>query len=160
VRLLQIYTVTGHAINNMPSLIKKLSKSVPSLPRIPEPSDSSEDDAILQRLGPDRNRIAWAGENTFSAISPPHNGTSENGGGNARPKSPPRGILRGPATRDQGNIDSRTVNGGVTSRVGQSRQQSSSTTSTRPRYNRTPVRMTVAGEWALKECEVNELKVL
>ncbi|XP_056021249.1 neuron navigator 3-like isoform X2 [Ostrea edulis] len=130
----------------MPSLIKKLSRSVPTLPRIPEPSDSSEDDAILQRLGPDRNRIAWSGENTFSAISPPQNGTSESDG-DMRPKSPPRGILRGPATRDQGSVENRTVNGGVISRIGQS------STPTRPRYNRTPVRMTVAGEWALKECE-------
>ncbi|XP_061172751.1 uncharacterized protein LOC133182058 isoform X2 [Saccostrea echinata] len=136
----------------MPSLIKKLSGRVPSLPRIPEPSDSSEDDIILQRLGPDRNRIAWSGENTFSAIPPTRNGATHNGS-DLGPTSPVRGILRGPERRGQDNtLEGRTVNG-VVSRIGQNRQQSSSNTSTRPRYNRTPVRMTVAGEWALKECE-------
>ncbi|XP_062595526.1 uncharacterized protein LOC134256867 isoform X2 [Saccostrea cucullata] len=136
----------------MPSLIKKLSGRVPSLPRIPEPSDSSEDDIILQRLGPDRNRIAWSGENTFSVIPPTPNGASNNGS-ELGPASPVRGILRGPERRGQGSTsEGRTANGAAVSRIGQNRQ-SSGNTSTRPRYNRTPVRMTVAGEWALKECE-------
>nr|XP_034325839.1 neuron navigator 3 isoform X4 [Crassostrea gigas] len=128
----------------MPSLIKKLSGRVPSLPRIPEPSDSSEDDPILQRLGPDRNRIAWSGENTFSVIPNAQNGPTEPVH-NEGSQSTARGILRNPAGRGQG--------GAAASAGALSGPSPKTPVSTRPRYNRTPVRMTVAGDWALKECE-------
>lgn len=129
----------------MPSLIKKLSGRVPSLPRIPEPSDSSEDDPILQRLGMDRNRIAWSGENTFSVIPNAQNGPTEPVH-NEGSQSTARGILRNPAGRGQG--------GAAASAGALSGPSPKTPVSTRPRYNRTPVRMTVAGDWALKECEV------
>lgn len=133
----------------MPSLIKKLPGRVPSLPRIPEPSDSSEDDPILQRLGPDRNRIAWSGENTFSVIPNAQDGPIEPVQ-NEGSQSTARGILRGPVGRAQGGA----VAGTPASAGALSGPSSKTPVSTRPRYNRTPVRMTVAGDWALKECEV------
>lgn len=115
------------------------------MPRIPEPSDSSEDDPILQRLGPDRNRIAWSGENTFSVIPYAQNGPTEPVH-NEGSQSTARGILRNPAGRGQG--------GAAASAGALSGPSPKTPVSTRPRYNRTPVRMTVAGDWALKECEV------
>lgn len=138
----------------MPSLIKKLPGRAPSLPRIPEPSDSSEDDVILQSLGPNRNRIAWSGDSTFTAISSPQDGQTDTGQ-NAGPRPATRGILRGPTGRGAGNsTDGAPVNS-TRGASGSSQKPSSSAAPTRPRYNRTPVRMTVAGDWALKECEVS-----
>ena len=197
----------------MPSLIKKLSARVPSLPRIPEPESGEEEISPPHGGARPVNRNAWGESTTLvngngggisysrtnginhyenvnssrnlvdrqssnqreNSTSSHLNGFSENtaspekkdsrtqrfspapgwsvfGGRRTQrqtppppvaPKTPPPPVAPKTPPAPRSPVDAEV------SRITHGKSAAS-----KVRYNRTPVRMTVAGDWALKECEV------
>lgn len=143
----------------MPSLIKRLSNDKSHQP---PPSDTARESPSRPPPQPQVN--SWLNES--ATVSPPNSvgrptaSTQEHGSVSNQTEGNSRNVPVSPSRKSLGSASPNRA------AVGRSRMMPPSLSlpaktgrargTPRIRYNRTPVRFTVCGEWALKECEVSD----